>query len=75
VEHDAGIFASFLQRRYLERMSERIWAEKRCGLTRGFWDIVFKTRYPASLREALDRGERLQPSIKSRVENSRGYAA
>lgn len=44
------------------------------GLTNGFWDIVFKTRYPAPVRETLYH-RRQSPKFKSRAMNSRSIAA
>lgn len=44
--------------------------ERGYGLTNGFWDIVFKTRYPASVREALYH-RKTSPRFKGKVENSR----
>ena len=47
--------------------------EEGYGLTNGFWDIVFKTRYPAPVREALYHRKQSQ-TFKSRVANSRNTA-
>ncbi len=41
------------------------------GLTNGFWDIIFKTRYPAPIRQAL-YGRKPTPSLKMKVGNSQG---
>jgi sterol desaturase/sphingolipid hydroxylase (fatty acid hydroxylase superfamily) len=47
--------------------------EEGYGLTNGFWDIVFKTRYPVPVREALYRRKQ-SPAFKSKVINSRSAA-
>ena len=47
--------------------------EKGYGLTNGFWDIVFKTRYPVPVREALYH-RKPSPAFKSKVINSRHAA-
>ena len=42
--------------------------EQGYGLTNGFWDIVFKTRYPAPVREALyhrKHAQALGPNLKN----------
>ena len=39
--------------------------EKGYGLTNGFWDIIFKTRYPGAVREALYHGKRSAAPRKS----------
>ena len=39
--------------------------EKGYGLTNGFWDIIFKTRYPGPVREALYHGKRSAAPRKS----------
>ncbi len=44
--------------------------EQGYGLTNGFWDVVFKTRYPASVRQALYR-RKWSPAFKARVGSSR----
>lgn len=43
--------------------------EEGYGLTNGFWDIVFKTRYPATIREALYHSKRPQ-HFKPQMVNS-----
>ncbi len=45
--------------------------EEGYGLTNGFWDIVFKTRYPAPVREALYHRKRAQ-FFKSKARCSHG---
>jgi Fatty acid hydroxylase len=45
--------------------------EEGYGLTNGFWDIVFKTRYPAPVREALYHRKRSQ-AFKADAGNSQG---
>jgi sterol desaturase/sphingolipid hydroxylase (fatty acid hydroxylase superfamily) len=47
--------------------------EEGYGLTNGFWDIIFKTRYPAPVREALYQRKRSQ-KIKSDAEPRQGAA-
>ena len=47
--------------------------EQGYGLTNGFWDIVFKTRYPAPVREALYHRKRVQAPTPN-VKNSQGAA-
>jgi hypothetical protein len=47
--------------------------EEGYGLTNGFWDIVFKTRYPAPVREALYHRARSQ-AFKPKVKNSQRAA-
>jgi sterol desaturase/sphingolipid hydroxylase (fatty acid hydroxylase superfamily) len=48
--------------------------EQGYGLTNGFWDIVFKTRYPASVRRALYRRKRAL-SRKVKMERSQGVSS
>jgi len=48
--------------------------EEGYGLTNGFGDIVFKTRYPAPVREALYHRKKLQPA-NPRVANSQRTAS
>jgi len=48
--------------------------EEGYGLTNGFWDIVFKTRYPAPVRDALYHRKRY-PAFKSRATNPQRAAA
>ena len=47
--------------------------EEGYGLTNGFWDIVFKTRYPAPIREALYHRKRSQ-TFKADAGNPQGAA-
>lgn len=47
--------------------------ERSYGLTNGFWDVVFKMRYPASVRGALYRRKRHQP-MQPRAGNSQNAA-
>ncbi|HXH50088.1 MAG TPA: sterol desaturase family protein [Terriglobia bacterium] len=48
--------------------------EKGYGLTNGFWDIIFKTRYPASVREALYSRKRSH-AIDTYVKNTQSAAS
>jgi Fatty acid hydroxylase len=45
--------------------------EEGYGLTNGFWDVVFKTRYPATVREALYHRKRSR-TFKSKGKKSQG---
>jgi sterol desaturase/sphingolipid hydroxylase (fatty acid hydroxylase superfamily) len=47
--------------------------EEGYGLTNGFWDIVFRTRYPAAVREALYHRKRSQ-KIRSDAGHAQGAA-
>jgi sterol desaturase/sphingolipid hydroxylase (fatty acid hydroxylase superfamily) len=47
--------------------------EEGYGLTNGFWDIVFKTRYPRPVREALYQRKQFQ-TFKSRKTSSQSTA-
>ena len=47
--------------------------EQGYGLTNGFWDIVFKTRYPAQIREALYHRKHAQ-AFRPRSRNSQSAA-
>ena len=47
--------------------------EEGYGLTNGFWDVVFKTSYPAPVRKALYHRKRRQP-INSNAANSQTAA-
>ncbi len=47
--------------------------EQGYGLTNGFWDIVFNTRYPAPVREALYRRKHAQ-TFKRNLRNSQSAA-
>lgn len=61
--------------RYIKRFHYYHHSPKRVeqgyGLTNGFWDIIFKTRYPAPVRQALYRRKR-SPSLKMNMENVQG---
>lgn len=46
--------------------------EEGYGLTNGFWDIIFKTRYPESVRDALYHRKR---SLESKTQNVQSPAA